>query len=488
MRLCRLPSIVLALALPWAGHAATFSVTTTADSGQGSLRQALINASTDTTIPRVIRFDAPFPSGGVIALQSSLPTWSNDALRIDGNGRSPVIDGGGSVRILSMAAGARDLALINLGFWRGRSTAGAGGCLWLASSPPNTNLYLDDVHFEGCRAIANQGNAYGGAIAWSSSGSWVYIRNSTFSGNGAGVIGNSSLKEMFGGAALINAGSIEIEGSRFLDNAVERVGGLVQGVAGALYASASTSVQMINVEFHSNRVIDANTNGLPSAGGAAALICQENNCTINVNKAAFIDNSISGNDIGGGALATQGGNVSLLNVSFSGNRASGGAGGALFALPPGELSARHLSFKDNDAGLGAHLALSGVIVTQWRWSLLGPTSGGAGPACAMESVLVQNQLSANLFESPCGALSDTGATIGAVGPLALNDSTFPAALVPGAGSPAIDPPVSQLFCLPFDALGAPRPQDGDGDGTALCDVGAYEVQGPRVFANGFEPQ
>lgn len=487
MRLRHFLSLVLALVLPWAGHAATFSVTNTADSGAGSLRQALIDANADVTTPRVIRFDPPFPSGGVITLQSALPAWSNGALRIDGNGRSPVIDGGNSFRILAMATGTSNLEVVNLGFRRGRSTAGVGGCLWLTSSTSNTSLYLDDTHFENCRAISNQDNAYGGAIAWSSSGSWVYIRNSTFSGNGAGVIGNSSRKEMFGGAALINAGSIEIENSHFSDNAVERVGGLVQGVAGALYASASTSVQLINVEFNSNRVIDASANGLLSAGGAAALLCRENNCTISVNKASFIDNSISGSDIGGGALVSQGGSLSLLNVSFSGNRASGGAGGALFALPPGELSARHLSFKDNDASLGAHLAMSEMIVSQWRWSLLGPTAAGSGPACNIQNSLLQGGFSANLFESPCGALSDTGGTIGPVGPLTLDDSIFPATLVPGAGSPAIDPALPQLHCLPFDALGASRPQDGDGDGTALCDVGAYEVQGPQVFANGFEP-
>jgi hypothetical protein len=257
-------------------------------------------------------------------------------------------------------------------------------------------------------------------------------------------------------------------------------------VAGALYASASTSVQLINVEFHSNRVIDASANGLLSAGGAAALLCRENNCTISVNKAAFIDNSISGSDIGGGALVSQGGSVSLFNVSFSGNRASGGAGGALFALPPGELSARHLSFKDNDASLGAHLAMSGMIVSQWRWSLHGPTAAGSGPACHFQESLLQDGFSANLFESPCGALSDTGGTIGPVGPLALDESTFPAVLVPGVGSPAIDPALSQLHCLPFDALDTSRPQDGDGDGIARCDIGAYEVLDSKIFTDGFE--
>ncbi len=47
-------------------------------------------------------------------------------------------------------------------------------------------------------------------------------------------------------------------------------------------------------------------------------------------------------------------------------------------------------------------------------------------------------------------------------------------MVPGPGSPAIDAGEDSA-CPPVDILGAPRPADGNGDGNAACDIGAYEI-------------
>lgn len=479
--------LAFVLLLAAQAQAATFTVTNTADSGAGSLRQALIDASTDSSYPRTIQFHATFPQGGTIQLQTALPTWSYDMLVIDGNGRSPVLDGRNAVRILSVAEGAREIKLRGLTLRRGRASNGVGGCLNHASPAATTDLYIFDSRFEGCKALANQSNAYGGAVSWVSQGGHVMIHDSVFSGNGAGVVGNSALKEAFGGAVMASGYRIEILRTRFSGNAVERVGGLVQGLGGAVYASGAASVKLIDVELDGNRVIDANAGEIFSAGGAAAMVCSEDDCTMSVERAGFNDNSVSGNMVGGGALVTQGGRLWLSNTSFSGNRALGGSGGALFALLSGELRGLHLSFGDNAADTGAHVALSGVNVALWSWSLMGQVAPGAGAACAFHGATVTGAIDANLFEEHCGVLSATGSTIGPVGALSLDETVYPMSLVPGVGSPAIDQVVSQFGCLAAqDARGGARPQDGDGDGIARCDVGAIEVMPEQLFSDGFE--
>ncbi len=58
---------------------------------------------------------------------------------------------------------------------------------------------------------------------------------------------------------------------------------------------------------------------------------------------------------------------------------------------------------------------------------------------------------------------------------------------PLAGSPALDAPVAAPSCPVFDQRGLSRPRDGDGDGGAICDIGAVELAGAgEVFVETFE--
>lgn len=56
---------------------------------------------------------------------------------------------------------------------------------------------------------------------------------------------------------------------------------------------------------------------------------------------------------------------------------------------------------------------------------------------------------------------------------------------PVSGSAAIDRGLD-VVCMASDQRGVLRPQDGDGDGNATCDIGAVEVEGDRLFEDGFD--
>ena len=86
-------------------------------------------------------------------------------------------------------------------------------------------------------------------------------------------------------------------------------------------------------------------------------------------------------------------------------------------------------------------------------------------------------------DNTCG-LAGTGDKPGVsnplLGPLANNGGpTQTHALLPG--SPAIDAVTSGCPPPGTDQRGVSRPQDGDLDGTALCDIGAYELHATQAI-------
>lgn len=117
---------------------------------------------------------------------------------------------------------------------------------------------------------------------------------------------------------------------------------------------------------------------------------------------------------------------------------------------------------------------------------MGPKRAGSGNACAISSAA----------SSTLGTLLSTGdssCSLGLPGAVAVTDlqplgvdeaATMPV-LTFDATSPAVDG-ANASRCLPTDARGVVRPQDGNGDRVAACDVGAFELQAIALFADGFE--
>jgi hypothetical protein len=159
----------------------------------------------------------------------------------------------------------------------------------------------------------------------------------------------------------------------------------------------------------------------------------------------------------------------LTNVTVSGNSAAG------VQANGGQMILTHVTVAANPK--------EGLLVTAGLAALRNSIVATNGSDC---SVFGDGDLSAFhslLADASCAGASWPTNLIGVdpklsalTGAAAANRWMRTHRLLPG--SPAIDA-AAALFCEPTDQRGIQRPLDGDGDGTATCDIGAYEYVPPQ---------
>jgi predicted outer membrane repeat protein len=175
-------------------QATDFLVTNTANSGAGSLPQAILDANANAGAD-TISFQAGL--SGTITLAATLDVTDSAGLTIDGEDAEITVSGGGSVRVFSVASGA-NLDLRNLTVAGGFTNDNLGG------------------------GIHNAGT--------------LEVTNSTFSGNSA----NLTL-----GGGIVNAGTLTVTNSTFSGNSAPNAGG-------AIYTNANSPVTVTNSTFSGN--------------------------------------------------------------------------------------------------------------------------------------------------------------------------------------------------------------------------------------------
>jgi predicted outer membrane repeat protein len=401
-------------------------VTTNADSGPGSLRQAIADIDSSGTIT----FD-PSLAGQTISLASTLSTAKN--LTIDGSGLSPRVEisGNAAVRIFALGSSGGNVQLKSLILRDGRVVDTQAGAALYGNGG---NITIDGVSFIGNSAYD------GGAIYSNLYNVTVTITRSEFLENTA---------QHYGAAIYMPRGNLVLQTSDLVENIAGSVGGgirLESNAVGRIENSTFENNQAlsggaISLEFPSSGAIRGNLflgNTASLNGGAIFIFYDAPNLIIENN--TFIANQANQ----GGAVNSNG--AIFRNNTFSGNlglQAGGNAGASLYLLAPLHVTLYNNILANNMGGGECYLTGSGVVSKVVGENLIEDGSPMCDPTLIGDPLL--------------GPLADNG------GP------TLSMALLPG--SPAIDTG-DDATCTSADQRGVLRPQG------AHCDLGAFEYIPP----------
>jgi CSLREA domain-containing protein len=485
-------AILAALLSPDPGtvHAATFTVTTTADAPHttplnGNCTSTLAgNPCTLRAAVQAVNFlggghTINLSAGNYVltvagALENSSATGDLDItsgpVRIIGAGAATtIIDGSGTDRIFHLTRSESGLVLSDITLQNGSArfeNNGGGGILVDLGT-----VVVSDAVFKN-----NTGNI-GGAITLGV-GSGDFAR-SLFDGNSA----SSS------GGAIYHEGRLTVTDTVFIGNRA-RGGGSGGGVHSV---GSNVGSSIIRSWFMQNTA--------QCGGGLAAV------GAISVNDSIFTQNTSQC----GGGLYSSNGNVSVARSAFTANTANSGGGimnigrlanmelvnttvsansaidhgGGIFVNDANTTIASS-TITDNSASTGGNfyrgLDLAfGILLPQVRNSIIASARSGGDCASASNPAVVSQ---GNNLESgnSCGftVAGDLQNSDPRLGPLQVNDgNVLTHALL--RDSPAVDAG-NNAGCPATDARGVARPIDGAGRGTPRCDIGAYEYQPPPFAA------
>jgi hypothetical protein len=396
-------------------------VTSTFDSGPGSLRQALAAGNAITFDPTVFS-SANGPH--VITLLSALPDI-NSSMTITGPGANVL-----TVQ-RSTASGTPNFRIFNVtnvppipptitisGLTISNGTGSGLGNTHGAGIQNSGYLTLNNSVVTGC-----QTNGVGGGI----------VNFGRLTLNSSIVTGNKALSS---GGGIYNGGTVTIDKCTISSNTDRSVGG---GIFNSGIAQIDKCTISGNATINSNGGIGGGGIANENNGSNSASLALSN-CTISGNSAAMgggsVENSLD--DVNASS------NLIISNCTFSGSFNVLNDGGSVFV--------DNTIFFETGAG-GLNLRSNGGIITSRGYNMANDGGGG-----------FLNQTGDRLNTDPMlGPLQDNG------GP------TFTHALLPG--SLAIDKGNSSLttdqrgFTRPVDFPDIPNAQGGNGS-----DIGAFEVQ------------
>ena len=438
-------------------QAATLTVTNSGDSGAGTLRQAILDASASggDTIN--------FAVSGVITLTSGeLAIGKN--LTISGPGasvltvrRAPGVNTP-EFRIFFITNGA-NVSISNLTMTNGRDY--------------NSGAILNDgatLTVNNCVFTANSGGGYGGGGIMndgSNANARLTVNKCVFDSNSADFMAAGILNFSTGRNA-----NLTVSNCIFSNNSAFDGGAIVN------YAPGGTATAVVN-----NTTLTGNSandqvgragaihNNAVSVGGRATLTVS--NCTVSNNST----------DYAGGGIYNSAGNLQVSNCTFSGNSANGSGGGIYTEYDRAAVRITNCTFSGNSAGSGGGIYCQGDTTVTVGNAIFKSGASGENIYNAAHFVSAGHNLSndaagGDTGHGPGGLLNQPGDirnTNPQLGPLADNGGpTKTMALLPN--SPAIDAG-NDANAPPADQRGYLR------NGTS--DIGAFEFGGiiPSALGN-----
>jgi predicted outer membrane repeat protein len=398
---------VFGLSAPPAWSVPPCQVTTTDDSGPGSLRQALLDL--DLSNGGFCR-EIILPSTGTLTLKRNLPTvhWpftltgpGPSAFTIDGAGHSILradLPGAGQVKVSGVTMRGAD--------------GGLGPAIYLTADAYSTGLTVSDAVFTGNTATSD-----GGAISvieadLTISGSTMTSNVSEGSGGAIAAIGDTTVlidgltfdgnqARYNGGAVSVNGVEVTVRDSTFTSNSGYRSGGAYLNVYGTGEVTGSVFVG----------------NSSQTEGGGLTMYGQnpeDPRVSITVSTSTFSQN-VAGTE-GGGAEFGDCSDLTVVDSTFDHNTAKKRGGGLIVWDFDDWQTFRNVTITKNRAAVGGGVMLRKSTDATFEFSTIAnnkATSAGGGIAtdsksrglAVAESILYKNR-------APSGAdIKDTGKSL-----------------------------------------------------------------------------
>jgi len=333
------------------------------------------------------------------------------------------------------------------------SSGGYGGGIYLSSGAGGhqSSMNLDNV------MVRFNTADYGAGIYFDYLAD-VTINNGNIYGNIAGISG--------GGIMDFGAANAVVTNTLVAGNQAGQWGGGIYIESGEFAMTDST--------------ISGNTagTGAGNEGGGILLSTNGFNSHLTLNRATVSNNHADGN---GGGLSLYG-TASLTNVTIAEN-SSGVRGGGLGAYDQATVNLSNVTIAGNSANDFAGGIQSHQSATINMKNTIIADGVGNLPDCSANINSEGYNLIENFDPLNCIVSGDTGTNITGSDPMLGPLVTAPGAITQTmglmAGSPAIDS-ADNSTCSDEDQNQLSRPQDGDGNLIAICDMGAVEAQGGLV--------